>query len=95
MRLRESEIKAIKETCAEIFGEDAKVYLFGSRTDDTLKGGDIDLFIETTTDKSLKRKIRFKSILKVKIGDQKIDVVFAEKPDRLIEKEARKNMIRL
>lgn len=33
VRLSEEEIKAIKETAKEIFGEKTKVYLFGSRTD--------------------------------------------------------------
>ena len=47
VRLSEYEIRTIKETAKEIFGNNAKVYIFGSRADLTKKGGDIDIFIET------------------------------------------------
>ena len=49
MRLNENEIKSIKETFIKIF-KDGEIYLFGSRLDDNIKGGDIDLYIETTSD---------------------------------------------
>lgn len=72
------------------------IYLFGSRVDDSLRGGDIDLFIETDVKESLfTRKIRFLSKLKQQIGDQKIDVVFNEDPTRLIEQEIRKCAVKL
>ena len=44
MRISEDEMRHIKESFALLFGE-GEVYLFGSRTDDSLKGGDIDLFL--------------------------------------------------
>lgn len=43
MRLLNYEIDSIKKTFFEIF-ENGNIYLFGSRVDDSLKGGDIDLF---------------------------------------------------
>ena len=46
MRLTTEQIALIKQNTALIFGDEAKIYLFGSRTDDNAKGGDIDLFIE-------------------------------------------------
>ncbi|WCT74210.1 hypothetical protein PQ455_02980 [Sphingomonas naphthae] len=46
MRLTEQEIAAIKGAAAEAFGPDAVVRLFGSRVDDALRGGDIDLHVE-------------------------------------------------
>ena len=47
MRLSNDSMLTIKQAVTLIFGKDAKVYLFGSRTDDAKKGGDIDLYIET------------------------------------------------
>lgn len=75
MRLTDFEKVTIKETAKDIFGSDAKIFLFGSRTDDSIKGSDIDLFIETSKNSSLQDKISFIVKLKLKLGDQKIDVV--------------------
>ena len=44
MRLRQREIEVIKNAIYQQFRE-AKVYIYGSRLDDTKKGGDIDIFI--------------------------------------------------
>jgi len=44
MRLSNDSMLTIKQAVTLIFGKDAKVYLFGSRTDDAKKGGDIDLY---------------------------------------------------
>ncbi|MDP2855795.1 MAG: nucleotidyltransferase domain-containing protein, partial [bacterium] len=54
-----------------------KIYLFGSRTNDEKKGGDIDLFIETDDNQltTLENKIVFLARLKLVLGDQKIDLV--------------------
>ena len=61
----------------EVFGEDSRAILFGSRIDDSQRGGDIDLFIETnlSTHVARSKKIRFLIALKRNIGDRKIDVV--------------------
>ncbi|MEI6873643.1 MAG: nucleotidyltransferase domain-containing protein [Spirochaetota bacterium] len=95
MRLKETEVRAIKESFEAIFQE-GDVYLFGSRTDDAKKGGDIDLFMEIQDRSDLfPKKIRFLAMLKRRIGDQRIDVVFNEDASRLIEQEARRWAIRL
>lgn len=47
MRLSDANINMIKTTIAQ-WEPDARVYLFGSRTDDQQAGGDIDLLIETS-----------------------------------------------
>ncbi len=91
MRLDEKEAKIIVNEARRVFGSKTHVYLFGSRVDDTKKGGDIDLFIETEKRDSLfADKILFLALVKSQIGDQRIDVIFAEDPERLIEQEARK-----
>ncbi|HHJ64143.1 MAG TPA: nucleotidyltransferase domain-containing protein [Aquifex aeolicus] len=45
VRLSDWEVKAIKDIAEEVFGEGTRVFLFGSRTDPTKRGGDIDLYI--------------------------------------------------
>ncbi len=45
MRLTEEEQSVIKRIVAEVFGEDAVLWLFGSRVDDSKRGGDVDLYV--------------------------------------------------
>lgn len=79
MRLSSKEIAAIKEVTKGVFGDNAVISLFGSRTDDNKKGGDIDLLIQCKSQYSrevlYQLKIKFLVQLKKLIGDQKIDVL--------------------
>jgi predicted nucleotidyltransferase len=95
MRLTEFEINVIKQSASEIFGTDVQVYLFGSRVDDTKKGGDIDLYIKTKVGNDLRHKIKFLVLIEQKLGEQKIDIVFAEDQSRPVEQQAILNGIRL
>ena len=47
MRLTEAQVKTIQDNFSVSFMEGDKIWLFGSRVDDSKKGGDIDLYIET------------------------------------------------
>ena len=47
MRLDDKTREIIKSEVATQFGADTTVPLFGSRVDDTQRGGDIELLIET------------------------------------------------
>ena len=47
MRLKDDQVEAIKKTAQRRFGSNARVYLFGSRIDETCRGGDIDLYISS------------------------------------------------
>lgn len=78
MRLSESQIEIIDHLAKKHFGAMTIVYLFGSRTDENKKGGDIDLFISNDNEDvlTLEAKVRFLAELKKNIGDRKIDVVF-------------------
>ncbi len=73
MRLSEKEISAIKNNILN-FDQDAKIYLFGSRTNDKAKGGDIDVLV-------ISDKIGFNEKLKIRTGifkeieEQKLDLV--------------------
>ena len=92
MRLKNNEIQAIKTTFNKIF-KDGTIYLFGSRIDDTKKGGDIDLYISTPNKKDLvSKKIDFLVQLKRKIGEQKIDVVLDYATNRLIDNIAKQGI---
>ena len=87
MRLSNYEVESIKKTFLDIF-EYGTIYLFGSRVDDTRRGGDIDLYIETNSENVLLKKIKFLSKIKQIIGDQKIDIIISKDKTRIIEKEA-------
>ena len=96
VRLTSQEIKTIHNLCGETFGKGSKVYLFGSRADIHKKGGDIDLYIiPAEKERLFEKKISFLIRLKEKIGEQKIDVVIAKDPTRLIEKVACQNGVEL
>ncbi|NPA11092.1 MAG: nucleotidyltransferase domain-containing protein [Epsilonproteobacteria bacterium] len=94
MRLKDTEIEAIKSVFNEVFGK-GEIYLFGSRVDDNKRGGDIDLYLMVDTEDKFNKKIKFRAKLYRLIGERKIDVVFSEDENRLIEKEARKWGIKL
>ncbi len=85
MRLTSNEIATINKLVRKHFGTDAQVFLFGSRTDDRKKGGDIDLLIKNKDENllTLAAKIHFLAELKRIIGDQKVDVVFDNQQTRL------------
>ena len=75
MRLSESEQQIIKESVS-VFDKQAKVVLFGSRTKDTARGGDIDLLIISDNIKQQNLgEIRWQ--LWEKLGEQKIDLVLS------------------
>lgn len=90
MRLTPEERTQIKHHVGSVFGTESRVFLFGSRVDDSKKGGDIDLFIEPQhIANSFEQEIRLLSKLQLALGDQKIDIILARDPNRLIEQEAR------
>lgn len=78
MRLTSNQVNQIQKIAQEIYGNEVRVFLFGSRTIDDAKGGDIDLMIETPNEEkmNLTNKIDYLTKLKLAIGDQKIDVIY-------------------
>ena len=76
MRLNDLERDAIRRTIADLDPE-ARVYLFGSRTDDTKRGGDIDLLVMSN---KLKHDDRGKICWNLweQIGEQKIDIIIVK-----------------
>lgn len=74
MRLNPEMANYLKQLIQEKIPGSA-IYLFGSRVDDKLRGGDIDLMILTTepADRRIFRKIRIEFIKKY--GWRKVDLV--------------------
>ena len=100
MRITSRERDIIKQKTHEIFGPSSQVYLFGSRADDTKKGGDIDLLIEADEIKDqVKKKITLMTELQMNLGERKIDIITALKKETdnvpLIVKVARETGIAL
>ena len=63
-----------------------KIYLFGSRVDDSKRGGDIDLYLIPNIKESLQiKKIKFLLKLNMILGEQKIDIVISNDINRSIE----------
>jgi len=80
MRVTTEQIKTFDAHARHCFGDDAAFWLFGSRVDDSKKGGDYDFFIETNlndADKIIERKIALLIELQEtdQFEDEKIDIV--------------------
>jgi len=80
MRLSQIEARVIRTTAEADFGPSTRVLLFGSRTDDSARGGDIDLLVEV--DHPLTNRAaaaaRFAAKLQLSLGDQRIDVLLVD-----------------
>lgn len=96
MRLQKRLIETIKTSIDESFGE-VDVYLFGSRVDDTKKGGDIDLAIDIDIPRGLfrEKKVAFFASLMRKGFEHKIDVVPYHTHDALLWQQIQDNHIKL
>ena len=76
MRLSINEITILLSVIAQ-YDNKANVYLFGSRTDDSKLGGDIDLLIHSSC--LIKSEIRqIKWQLMEQLGEQKIDILLSK-----------------
>jgi len=85
VRLTAKEIDIIKNTIRS-YCDDATIYLFGSRLDESKKGGDIDLFI-ITQKRSYELKLSLKAKLK-QLLHKPVDILLHSDFERLIEQEA-------
>ena len=76
MRITEHEKIAIIEAVKTIDG-DAKIWLFGSRADDSKKGGDIDIGV-LSLKINVMEEIKIKQKIYDEIGEQRIDLVVSK-----------------
>jgi len=99
MRITESEKLSIIDSFKSIF-KDSELYLFGSRVDDSKKGGDIDLYIKLKKPldnlELVEKEAKFITTIQNNIGDQKIDLVINNNEENsLIYKAAEETGIKL
>ncbi len=77
MRLTEAEVMAISSCAKTTFGQSCVGRLFGSRVDETRRGGDIDLHVvaESASLATVENEILFSLAVQEVIGEQKVDVI--------------------
>ncbi len=101
VRLKPAALDAIVTAFKENFASTDHLWIFGSRVNMNARGGDIDLYIETSeTDTKLiiKQRAKFVGAMWKSIGEQKIDVVIRLTMDQFhlpIYDEARNNGVQL
>ena len=100
MRLTPRQRRIIRQTLERHFGHSSLIRLFGSRVDDTARGGDIDLYIEPEIqdpDELVDARLNALAELHRVLGDQKIDIVIrrAGGADLPIHQHARETGIQL
>jgi predicted nucleotidyltransferase len=81
MRLTPEQVDAIKVAVREVAGPEARVWLFGSRVDDSARGGDIDLLVKTP--RALENSTQAAALVGAKIQlklrqERNIDVVMVD-----------------
>ena len=99
MRLDPQAIDIITSSAKAVIGEDIAIWLFGSRIDDQLKGGDIDLLIEVNY--KLENRVavacQINAKIQIALGAQRLDVIVkdVETANLPMHEIAKKNGIRL
>lgn len=74
MRISPLQRQSILQTVCQNYGEATKVWLFGSRADDSRRGGDIDLYVETSKGSTLLTLLRCKMLLEERL-DLPVDLI--------------------
>ena len=96
MRLSKRVIKILEDNIKKSFGN-VDVYLFGSRVDDTKRGGDIDLAIDNNLPREQFRKKRatfLANLIRIDF-DYGVDIVNFNTNDELLYNEIRQNCIKI
>jgi len=80
MRLTQEQAQITKNTVARVLGAESRVWLFGSRADDSLRGGDMDLLVETEARFPNRAKVlcNLYGALILALGDRKLDVLLKD-----------------
>lgn len=102
MRLTDSEQAAIAKAASAALPAGSRVLLFGSRTDDSRRGGDIDLLVEPPEPVDAAQVVALRTRLAAGLyrmmGERRIDILVAaanEFDTRLVVVQAREHGIEL
>ena len=86
MRVKTEHIVFLKQSVKKYL-PDAEIYLIGSRANDELKGGDIDILVIDKRELSGQEKRNIKIAFYKEVGEQKLDIVSIKKDTQSIFKE--------
>ena len=80
MRLTTEQTDLIKKAANRVLGVPSRIWLFGSRADDTRRGGDIDLLVETDTELANRAQAicQIYGAIIMALGERKIDVLLKD-----------------
>jgi predicted nucleotidyltransferase len=99
MRIPSDKAEIIRSLVRKHFGDNASVYLFGSRVDDSRRGGDIDLYISVpgVLQNKARAVLKFNADLQIALGEQRIDVIVRDAATKhlAIHEEAARTGVRL
>jgi predicted nucleotidyltransferase len=95
MRLSHTEINTLRAIIREL-DPNGQLYLFGSRVDDTRRGGDIDLYLQASYPIDLKTRLRTQYLLQ-SACDTQVDLLVKNpsQPDQPIYQIAREKGLML
>lgn len=68
MRLQTEQTQTILAVIRKVAGQTAKAWLYGSRLDDSRRGGDVDLLVQSTPPINLIQRARIKMQLESQLG---------------------------
>ena len=97
MRISDNLKNRLKKFFYESFGNEIEIILFGSRVDDSKKGGDFDFAIKNLSKEEFKKKklIFIKNLLMNDLDDLPIDLVHFESSIELFKSEILKKGIKI
>ncbi len=77
MRLNDDQVKVIVHAILSRFGDNACIYLFGSRVNDAARGGDIDLLVDLPEpdQQMVQHACQAVADMQMILGEQKIDLL--------------------
>ena len=97
VRLSDKDINIIIEQVKNVFKDDVKAYIFGSRVRLDKKGGDIDILIESKRVITLDEKLSFLAKLELNGIQRRVNLLVIDPTTKLkqIHKDALKEGVRI